>query len=229
MITATIPMTTRSISKNTSQTNKTMPNDSATRYRLAVNLDDSDRAPWERQIRETWKAYEAFCCYRDELHNRSIRLTVKQLNKSHTLIAGWSRKWAWTRRADLYDEYLERQARAQNEQLVLAARKRMRIVGSLMLTKVSERLQQLDSGDLTPQMIPAFAKTGADLQMGGLDTPSSSSRTEITGPDGKPLPNNAAVQVVFVNGESKSGEHEREPIDSTAREAEDQPALISHD
>ena len=51
--------------------------------------------PWERQPRETSKAFQAFCVYRDLRAERSYVRVAQQLQKSHTLIGRWAQKYRW--------------------------------------------------------------------------------------------------------------------------------------
>ena len=62
---------------------------------------------WHRQERETSKAYEAFCIYRDQGPNRSIQRTASELGKSLTPIRRWVKKWDWMGRALAWDEHLQ--------------------------------------------------------------------------------------------------------------------------
>ena len=62
---------------------------------------------WHRYDRETAKAYEAFCIYRDQGPNRSIQGTAVELGKSFTPIRRWAKKWGWIDRAMEWDEHLQ--------------------------------------------------------------------------------------------------------------------------
>ena len=65
------------------------------------------RKVWHRNERETAKAYEAFCIYRDQGPNRSIQGTAVELGKSFTPIRRWAKKWNWIDRALEWDEHLQ--------------------------------------------------------------------------------------------------------------------------
>lgn len=64
---------------------------------------ENEPAPWDRRPRETSKAYAAFVIYRDMGTDRTVRSVAEALNKSGTLIAGWSGKHNWVARAAAWD------------------------------------------------------------------------------------------------------------------------------
>jgi hypothetical protein len=83
---------------------------------------------WERQDRESIKAYKAFCVYRDLGYNRSLQEAMNELrqNRGKTpvnvrqkndprLLERWSSKYRWVSRAEAYDEYLEGMERKERE------------------------------------------------------------------------------------------------------------------
>ena len=69
--------------------------------------DHPDRKRWNRIDRETSKAFDAFCCYRDQGPNRSIQRTAAELGKSLTPLRRWVTKWGWMERALAWDEHLQ--------------------------------------------------------------------------------------------------------------------------
>jgi len=62
--------------------------------------------PWDRQIKETAKAYEAFIIYRELGLERSYPKVAQRLLKSGTLIKRWSAKYNWTERIAEFDSYV---------------------------------------------------------------------------------------------------------------------------
>src|SRR5579883_2449047 len=82
---------------------------------------NEERQAWERQDGETQKAYSAFCVYRDMGTARSLLKAYRQQagKAGATSVSGrwteWSDVHNWLRRAEYYDAYLERQARANKE------------------------------------------------------------------------------------------------------------------
>jgi hypothetical protein len=81
------------------------------------------RDPWERQPKESARAYEAFVAYRDMGPGRAVRAVARELGKSVTLIGRWSSAHHWVERAEAWDaeqdrvrlEEAQRQARLRAE------------------------------------------------------------------------------------------------------------------
>jgi len=70
---------------------------------------------WERQERESEKAYSYFCYYRDFGKDRSTVKVQQEFSKSKRFMDGLSSKHNWVERARAYDDYLEREIRKANE------------------------------------------------------------------------------------------------------------------
>ena len=70
---------------------------------------------WERQEKESEKAYSYFCCYRDLGKDRSTVKVQQEFSKSKRFMDGLSSKHNWVVRARAYDDYLEREIRKANE------------------------------------------------------------------------------------------------------------------
>jgi len=70
---------------------------------------------WERQERESEKAYSYFCYYRDFGKDRSTVKVQQEFSKSKRFMDGLSSKHNWVVRARAYDDYLEREIRKANE------------------------------------------------------------------------------------------------------------------
>lgn len=94
--------------------------------------------PWDRQPKETSKAYEAFCIYRDMGAKRTTRSTAEALAKSETLIKTWSSKYGWVKRAAAWDS-------APGKALVEAYADQARRIAEQhdrVATKLLDRLEQ---------------------------------------------------------------------------------------
>lgn len=57
---------------------------------------------------ETGKAYEGFRVYRDMGPGRSLSKAAAELGKSVRLLKKWSTKHGWVKRAEAFDEHMER-------------------------------------------------------------------------------------------------------------------------
>jgi hypothetical protein len=85
----------------------------------------SERFVWERDPRESPKAFQAFALYRDLGPDRTLRRVADQLGKSLSLIERWSSAWAWRDRVQAYDAYLDRKMRLEAERQLSEARAEM--------------------------------------------------------------------------------------------------------
>ncbi|USK77822.1 hypothetical protein [Peribacillus frigoritolerans] len=73
------------------------------------------KQPFERQDKETEKAFEAFRIYRELGSERSCAKVGEKLGKSSTLIERWSSRWDWVERVKSYDSEMDRKALKQEE------------------------------------------------------------------------------------------------------------------
>ena len=146
----------------------------------------SSRLPWERVPYESRQAYEAFCGYRDMGSSRSLAKVGTQLGKSNTLPERWSSRWSWVLRAQQYDDDLEGRARLDREQEIKDTRQRHLQVARMLLSKVYEQLQSLESDDITPATLDRLLRVSAELELTSLGISSRTTRTELVGPGGRP-------------------------------------------
>ena len=68
---------------------------------------------WDRQPKETAKAYEAFCVYRDLGVGRQYAKTARELEKNESLIRRWAMAWNWKERAEVWDKSVTEAARRE--------------------------------------------------------------------------------------------------------------------
>ena len=103
--------------------------------------------------RESAKAFEAFCAYRDMGPGRSVAKVGHAVGKSTTLMARWSGRWAWVARVATWDaDTAVKVAMAQQEEIVEMRSRHARIAAAL-LGKVVARLVKLDPAELTPAQV----------------------------------------------------------------------------
>jgi len=62
--------------------------------------------PWDRQVEESEKAYEAFVIYRDLGKDRGVQIVATELSKSRSLITRWARDHNWHERIAEFDSYV---------------------------------------------------------------------------------------------------------------------------
>jgi len=106
--------------------------------------------PTKPLSRESAKAFEAFCAYRDMGPGRSVAKVGHALGKSTTLMARWSGRWAWVARVATWDaDTAVKVAMAQQEEIV-EMRSRHARISAVFLGKVVGGLAKLDPGELKP-------------------------------------------------------------------------------
>ena len=106
--------------------------------------------PTKPLSRESAKAFEAFCAYRDMGPGRSVAKVGHAVGKSTTLMARWSGRWAWVARVATWDaDTAVKVAMAQQEEIV-EMRSRHARISAAFLGKVVGGLAKLDPGELKP-------------------------------------------------------------------------------
>jgi hypothetical protein len=70
----------------------------------------TERAPWDRQPRESSPAFQAFQTYLDLGPSRSLAAVGQKLGKSRSLLSRWSAHWHWQDRLAAYESELGRKA-----------------------------------------------------------------------------------------------------------------------
>ena len=108
---------------------------------------DPDTNPWDRQPRETAKAYEAFCRYRDSDHRNVARLMAEGGTAQYRT---WSSKWQWSGRALSWDRFLTTKDLEDAMRWRRTMNNRQRRAAALAQSKIIEWLRSLDPVKLTP-------------------------------------------------------------------------------
>ena len=124
--------------------------------------------PWERREKESTKAYEAFCIYRDMGRERSLAKVAEKLQKSETLMGRWSREHKWVERAAKWDDEQDRIEReiAQREQAkaIKEMRKRHADLGTAMLIKAAQALKSIPIQEIKPGDISRMVDVASKLE-----------------------------------------------------------------
>ena len=136
-----------------------------------------EQHPWTRRDGESAKAYEAFGLYRDmDPKARSIDAAYAAYSggqKGAKRAPGYFDRWAqendWTARAEAYDAHreAERLASRGTEEIEQFRERQRKLAAATtatavqMLTRLNERLATLRAEEITPQMIPSYARAVA--------------------------------------------------------------------
>lgn len=117
---------------------------------------------WERQPKESKQAYEAFYLYLQMGDARTLRKVAQDLNKSLTLIGGWSSTWSWQKRSRDYDNELRRKEFEAKQKAFDKMQERQIQTAILLQKKAVQALEKLEY--LTPQDIARFLSLGTKLE-----------------------------------------------------------------
>lgn len=131
---------------------------------MSQKRSSNQTEPWERQEGESWKAYEAFCVFRDLGGKRTTPATAKALGKNESLIKKWRSEYNWNSRAEAFDVQVQRDAyaKAVAEKASMTAR---HINTALAIQKKAiEALKLLDAEKLKARDIKEFIQVGTELE-----------------------------------------------------------------
>ena len=156
-------------------------------------MNSEEKHEWDRLPGESSKAYFHFCLYRDMGVARSLRQMahVPGCTSQRRQCNRWSTRWRWVERCGQYDDYLERQARLQQERERRAMHKRHAKMGMLAQTfavrkleKMASRIEQ-DEERVSPGEVARILEIGVKVERLARGEPTDSH--EVSGPSGGPL------------------------------------------
>lgn len=152
---------------------------------IAPDGDEYGRKPWDRIPEEGSRAYAAFVVYRDlPPRERSLLATERiQRRKPDVPTATgryveWFRAWNWLKRAQAWDEHLDRLAQRtreeEHETLIRAHQARQRKLGELqqdvaveIVEKARAALKAARIKDIPAASLPAFFRAAAVVAQSG--------------------------------------------------------------
>lgn len=123
-----------------------------------------ERKPWERLPDESTEAYEAFKTYRDWEGKRSIAKVGEKLGKSETLMSRWSADYDWVKRAQAWDDEVEREASKNLLAEIGKMRARQRKQALKMQLKGLELMKGINVGDAKLSEIVSLLKLGMEQE-----------------------------------------------------------------
>ena len=139
---------------------------------VRVSPDDHEPAsdlrpplPWERQHAETSRQFASFQIYRDTRPTiRSLGRVAEELGCSSTYVERLSRLHSWVQRATDWDEERDRLRQARLLAHLEDIEKRHLQIADTALTKISQRLEDLDPKDIQVQHIPKLLEAIVRVQ-----------------------------------------------------------------
>jgi len=147
-----------------------------------VDMDDLTHPPlaWEQQAGEPNRWYARFERFRLAGPNRSLLSTLnaerqqRGAKKGKSLPQAWARsvhQWRWRERAQAWDEYQRRQARAAHAQEIQGMNRRHAQEARALQNLAFQRLKSLDPNQLSATEVLRFCVESARLErtaLGGL-------------------------------------------------------------
>ena len=139
--------------------------------------------PWERRVKESAKAFEAFRIYRDMGPDRSLVKVSERLGKSRTIITRWSSVNNWVERARAYDADLEREAQKQTRKEYSDMVKRHVQIAMQLQNSALLSLKELNKSGkpMRPRDIKEFIALGTELERINRMVPAEEEQIEDDG------------------------------------------------
>lgn len=141
----------------------------------------TEAAPWERQPKETAKAFEAFFLYLHMGAERGIRAVAQKLGKSVTLISRWSSDWDWVERTRAWDNDLAQKAKKRAEKDIEEMQKRHISISMHLQSKAIKALGNMSTESITARDVAALIKLGVDVERLSRGEPTERTEGNVTG------------------------------------------------
>jgi len=119
-------------------------------------MRDEQKHEWDRQPGESSKAYGHFTRYRDLGQERSLRKLAADAKTKSRLrqLQHWSSRWEWVERCQQYDDYLDQQARVEQEKErrdMMRRHAKIAVLGQNAVVKGIEKLlAEIEHGKRNP-------------------------------------------------------------------------------
>lgn len=124
--------------------------------------------PWDRQQKESAKAFEAFSIYLNLGSERSITKVAQELNKTRALIGRWSSEWGWQERVRAWDNHLQREAHKDAVKKVRDMNARHEKMALAIQGAAMEALKKMKSDMITPKNFAAIVRLATELERKSL-------------------------------------------------------------
>lgn len=145
-----------------------------------------ERAPWDRLDEESSLAFSRFAAYRDLGPGRTFKQIAEKLELNLETVRNHAGPHSWARRAQAYDEYLDRRVRLKLEKEILTERQTTAAIVRVARQKVVDAVMKMNPDDLSPRDMIVWLDTLTKLSRqahGDIDT----KRVELTGAGGGPI------------------------------------------
>ena len=120
--------------------------------------------PWERQLNETSRAWEAFAIYRDMGASRSIAKVARELGKNKVVLEKWSTEYDWVKRCAAWDVEKDRVARETQIKDIIEMRQRHASIAKKMLDTADHALDNIKPDEVSTNEIARLVEIASKLE-----------------------------------------------------------------
>jgi hypothetical protein len=155
-------------------------------------MSELSPAPWEKQARESGRAFGAFCAYRDLGPRRSLQAATTTYYRRTSAarkrqLEQWSTHFHWVERAAAWDRHLDGEARQAQETARREMVERHGREARALQGKALERLRALRPEELGATDVLRYFIEAAKLERLAMGEPDTVQRQELTGKGGGPM------------------------------------------
>ena len=131
--------------------------------------------PWEKQPKESTKAYKAYCIYQNMGIKRSLKKTTEKFYSKNTSnlrqIATWSSKFHWVTRVEAWEVEQENIKYDVHKQALEKMAKRHANAATKLQKKALKRLKEITPEELNPKDTLNYIIEAAKLERSALGAP----------------------------------------------------------
>jgi len=132
---------------------------------------------WERQAKESLRAFKCFCVYRDMPYKDADNITRKQIERGRSAakvaketevpvstIRHYMQETAWTVRAAAYDNHVDALKREQSEAEIIKMHKFHAAAGTALIKRAMRRVLNLEDEEISTADVVRMIDTGVKIE-----------------------------------------------------------------
>ena len=132
---------------------------------------------WDRQAKESLRAFKCFCVYRDMPYKDADNITRKQIERGRSAravaketgvtfytIGDYMRKHDWTMRAAAYDTHIDRLKREQSEAEIVKMHKFHAAAGTALIKRAMRRVLNLEDDEISTADVVRMIDKGVKIE-----------------------------------------------------------------
>ena len=143
-------------------------------------MSDVKLKPWEKQAKESSKAYEAFVVYKDLGNGRTFTAVAEELHKSVSLIRRWKEKWNWQERAEAWDNSIAEKARAKKAKDYAKMIEVQTGIGQMLQAEAIKAIKSMDLSKASLSSLLEMINSGVKIERSARAMDKNGTTTEST-------------------------------------------------